>query len=210
MRFRSTLIPAALLSAALVLTGCGGDSQSPGTSGHDMGSMNENTPTPSITATPAAGEHNAADVTFATNMIGHHAQAIEMADMAAEQASKSEIRELASRIKAAQAPEINQMSGWLTGWGEPVPDTSTSGGGMTMGEDGMMTEEEMTALHEATGEDFDRMWLEMMIRHHQGAVAMATTEQKSGSNADAKDVAQKIITSQQAEIEEMQQLRAGG
>ena len=206
MRFRSTVIPAALLSAVLVLTGCGGDSQTPG---HDMGSTNKNTATPSMIATPAAGEHNAADIAFATNMIPHHAQAIEMSDMAAEQAHNAEVKELASKIKAAQAPEINQMSGWLTGWGEPVPDTSMSGGGMGMDGD-MMTEEEMSALHEASGTDFDRMWLEMMIKHHQGAVAMATTELKSGSNADAKDLAQNIITSQKAEIEEMQQLRGGG
>ena len=205
MRFRSTVIPAALLSAALVLTGCGGDSEIPG---HDMGSMNENTPTPSMTATPATGEHNAADIAFATNMIPHHAQAIGMSDMAAEQANEAEVRELASRIKAAQAPEINQMSGWLTGWGEPVPDTSMPGGGMAMGGD-MMTKEEMSALHEATGDDFDRMWLKLMIKHHQGAVAMATSELKSGSNADTKDLAQKIITGQMAEIEEMQQLQSG-
>lgn len=97
------------------------------------------------------------------------------------------------------------MSGWLTGWGQPVPDTTSSMGGMDMG-DGMMTDADMKKLDAATGAAFDRIWLQMMIKHHQGAVTMATTELKSGSNAEAKTLAQSIISSQTAEIAQMQKL----
>jgi len=128
-----------------------------------------------------------------------------MAEMAATNATNTEVKTLAASIKAAQAPEITQMSGWLTGWAQPVPDTTMGNGGMAMG-DGMMTDAEMTKLSHATGPAFDRMWLQMMIKHHQGAVAMATTELASGSNGDAKKLAQAIITSQKAEITTMQKL----
>lgn len=203
---RLSTLPAAVLALALFVTACGGPNDSGATQpGHDMGSMST-TPTPSASSvgTPAAGAHNEADVTFATAMIPHHAQAIAMADMATSKATNAEVRDLASTIKAAQAPEIAQMSGWLTGWGEPVPDPAGASG-MAMG-DGMMSDAEMTKLHEADGTAFDRMWLQMMIKHHQGAVAMAATEVKSGSNADAKNLAQSIMTSQKAEIVKMQQL----
>jgi len=208
---RSTL-PAALLALALALTACGGsnDTTSSSTSSampsHDMGSMTSTTATPSASAgtgTPATGAHNDADVAFSTGMIPHHAQAVTMADMAATMATNADVKTLAATIKAAQAPEINQMSGWLTGWGQPVPDTTM--GGMNMG-DGMMTDAEMSQLGKATGAAFDRMWLQMMIKHHQGAVAMAKTELRSGSNADAKKLAEAIITSQTAEITKMQEL----
>ncbi len=210
---RSTL-PAAVLALALALTACGGsnDTTSSPTSSampsHDMGSMTSTSATPSASAgtgTPAMGAHNDADVAFATGMIPHHAQAVTMAEMAASKATNAEVKTLAATIKAAQAPEITQMSGWLTGWGQPVPDTTMGGSSMNMG-DGMMTDAEMSQLGKTTGAAFDRMWLQMMIKHHQGAVAMATTELKSGSNAEAKKLAQAIITSQQAEITRMQKL----
>ncbi len=208
---RSTL-PAAVLALALGLTACGGSNDTtsaPSSSAmpsHDMGSMTSTTPTPSTdVGSPAAGAHNDADVAFATGMIPHHAQAVTMAEMAATKATNTDVKTLAASIKAAQAPEITQMSGWLTGWVQPVPDTAMGHGGMAMG-DGMMTDAEMTELSKATGPAFDRMWLQMMIKHHQGAVAMATTELASGSNGDAKKLAQAIITSQKAEIATMQKL----
>jgi len=205
---RSTL-PAALLTVALVATACGGSNDPAGTTAmpsHDMNSMSTPMASSSTTGTPATGNHNDADVTFATGMIPHHAQAVVMADMAKSNASNAQVKELAVTIKAAQTPEITTMSGWLTGWGKPVPTTS-SHNGMSMG-DGMMTDAEMNQLDAATGVSFDRMWLQMMIRHHEGAIAMATTELKTGSNAEAKQLAQSIITSQKAEITRMHTLEA--
>lgn len=213
MRTRSLAIPAALLTAALTLAGCGSNSPNSASTGssasptHDMSTMGgmdtaTTSPTP---GTPAAGAHNDADVSFATGMIPHHAQAVTMADMAAKKATNAEVKKLATAIKAAQSPEITQMSGWLKGWGQPVPDTTSSMGGMDMG-NGMMTDADMKKLDAASGAAFDRMWLQMMIKHHQGAVTMATTELTAGSNADAKMLAQNIITSQKTEITQMQKL----
>jgi uncharacterized protein (DUF305 family) len=159
---------------------------------------------PNASATPAVGAHNQADITFATEMIPHHRQAVQMADMALTQATKADVKTLAQAIKAAQDPEIVQMSGWLAGWQQPIPSSSTSGmGGMDHTGTGMMSDADMTSLSKATGAAFDRMWVSMMIRHHQGAVSMATTEQSAGQNPDAKKLAQSIITSQTAQITQL-------
>lgn len=212
-------VPAGVLAGAVVLAGCGSSS-----SGHDMGSMSGSSSSSSSAAAGAAGSspststgtsttHNDADVTFATNMIQHHAQAIAMADLAATKASSDRVKQLATAIKAAQGPEIKTMSAWLTGWGKPVPDTSMAAmghdmSGMSGSMPGMMTSKEMEQLAAASGTAFDRLWLTMMIRHHQGAVATAKTQLSSGSNADAKSLAQQVITTQQQEITTMQGLLA--
>ena len=108
------------------------------------------------------------------------------------------------------------MSGWLIGWGQPVPATDghdmsqmgASGSATTSGSDpgagdGMMSDQEMRQLSNTTGPSFDRMWLQLMIRHHQGAVATAQTELAAGTNPDAKKLAQTIIDGQTAEIRTM-------
>ncbi|MCW2540029.1 MAG: lipoprotein [Frankiales bacterium] len=156
------------------------------------------------TSTPAVVAHNQADITFATQMIAHHRQAVQMADMALTQATNADVKTLAQAIKAAQDPEIVQMYGWLAGWQQPIPSSSTSGmGGMDHTGTGMMSDADMTSLGNATGAAFDRMWVSMMIRHHQGAVSMATTEESIGQNPDAKKLAQSIITSQTAQITQL-------
>jgi uncharacterized protein (DUF305 family) len=160
---------------------------------------------PSLSATPAVGAHNAADIAFATEMIPHHGQAVQMADMALAQATNAGVKTLARAIKAAQDPEIVEMSGWLAGWQQPVPSSSSTSsmGGMDHAGTGMMSDADMTSLGNATGAAFDRMWVSMMIRHHQGAVSKATTEQATGQNPDAKKLAQSIITSQTAQITQL-------
>lgn len=155
-------------------------------------------------AATSAEDHNAVDVTFATDMIPHHRQAVEMADLAATRAENPEVLQLAEEIAGAQEPEIETMSGWLEEWGEPLPDDM---GGMDMGGmPGMMSEERMQGLEEANGLAFDAMFLQMMIEHHKGAIEMSRTELTDGQNPEAKKLAQAIIDAQQAEITEMQQL----
>ncbi len=152
----------------------------------------------------AAADHNAADVTFATEMIPHHRQAVEMAEMASTRASSPEVLQLAEDIAGAQEPEIETMTEWLESWGEPVPEAmgGMDHGGMT----GMMSEEQMQALEAATGAAFDRMFLEMMIEHHTGAIQMAQTEQSDGQYAEAIELARQIEDAQRAEIETMEHL----
>ncbi|MEO3936554.1 DUF305 domain-containing protein [Dermatophilaceae bacterium Soc4.6] len=148
-------------------------------------------------------------------MIPHHTQAVTMAAMATTAATTADVRTLAAAISAAQAPEIQTMSGWLAGWGAPVPETAAGAPGMAgmsgMGEgtsDGMMTDQQMSDLGSATGLAFDRMWRQLMISHHQGAVAMSTTELSAGENPEAKALAQSIIDGQSTEITTMERLLA--
>jgi len=157
--------------------------------------------------------HNSADVAFATDMIPHHAQAIEMADMALTRAEDTDVIDLAGQIKAAQDPEIEAMSGWLEAWGEEVPDLGDDMSGMDhdmSGMDdsmpGMMSESDMQGLADSSGAAFDRMWLTMMIEHHEGAISMAETELSDGKSAEAKSLADDIIEGQQAEVTTMQGL----
>lgn len=151
---------------------------------------------------------------FAQQMIPHHQQAIEMAKLADGRAADPEIKKLATAIEKAQDPEINTMKGWLTSWGKPLPSSSSSMGdmpGMDHGSDasgmpGMMSDKDMSDLKAAKGKEFDKKFAQLMIGHHQGAVAMAEDEQKNGDNADAKKLADAVITAQTAEIEQMNKI----
>ena len=221
-----TTLRLTLAAAAIAVTGLAGCSNNDMSDmpGMDQGSGSPAVTTPSTSAgpstastptsgtptsgNPAAGPHNDADVMFATMMIPHHQQAIEMSGMIlAKQDITAEVTELAQQIKAAQGPEISQMSGWLAGWGEnPSPmtmDHDMGGGGMG---DGMMTQAEMDALEQADGDGAARLFLKGMIKHHQGAITMAQKELVEGQNSEAKQLAQQIIDDQKAEITTMNQL----
>lgn len=181
---------------AVALAACGGDSKSDSTV---------------VASSPAVGAaFNDADVMFAQGMIPHHEQAIEMADIALDPnvGAGADVRDLATRIKAGQDPEIALMVGWLTAWGQPLTMDMSDGHDMSSME-GMMSVEEMDLLETLTGAEFDRMWLDMMIRHHQGAIAMASTVKANGSNSDVLALAERVITAQQGEITEMEALLAG-
>jgi uncharacterized protein (DUF305 family) len=196
---------AAPLALSIALAGCGGDEGS-----NESG-------TAAVTSAAAAQDtneqHNDADVTFAQSMIPHHAQALSMADLALQKAESADVRRVAEQIQVAQVPEIETMTTWLTNWGEDVPATSRDhsaehGGHSDMTGDmpGMTTDEEMAQLEESSGAEFDRMFLEMMVRHHQGAIEMAATEQDDGENVEAVALAQEIEASQAQQVTEMQTL----
>jgi len=154
--------------------------------------------------------HNDQDVAFATDMIPHHAQAVEMADLAADRAGSQDVKDLAENISAAQGPEIEQMSAWLEAWGEEVPDTAGGMEGMEGMEDmpGMMSSADMESLETASGAEFDEMFLSMMVEHHQGAIEMAQTEQSEGENPEAIDLAETIEETQTEEMSSMEDLLA--
>ena len=159
------------------------------------------------TAASEAADHNQADIAFLQGMIPHHTQAIEMSDLALERSENPEVVDLAERIKAAQGPEIEQMEALLGTWGAEAP---SGGGGEHGGEHGggggMLSTDELSQLAEAEGAEFNRLYLEGMIAHHQGAVASSETELAQGESAEAKELAQEIIDAQEAEIAEMEQL----
>lgn len=161
-------------------------------------------------------EHNSADVTFAQDMIQHHAQALAMVNLTANRSLDPDFTALTAQIREAQVPEIETMVDWLREWEETVPETSNDHEHADMGtmpegmEDmpGAMSADEMSRLEAAADADFSRIWLEMMIRHHDGAIEMAEAEQAQGRFAPAVDLAKSISESQSAEINEMKALLA--
>jgi uncharacterized protein (DUF305 family) len=208
---RRVALAAVSVTAALLLAACGEDGGSSHEGGHGSSSSapSSSAPSSSPSASAAADAHNAQDVSFAQGMIPHHRQALEMAKLATDRASSDRVEDLAARIEKAQDPEIRTMSGWLTSWGEEVPAGSMPGmdhSGGHSGMPGMMTDKDMADLEKASGEDFDSMFLTMMIEHHEGAVDMAETEKKSGRYDPATTMADDIITAQTAEITEMNRL----
>lgn len=198
MTTRKTLIGSALAATTLVLAlaGCGGNT------GSGQGAS-----TPGGAAT-GRSDHDQADVDFAQQMIPHHSQAVEMAGLVAGRTGNAKVIDLAGRIRQAQEPEIRQMTGWLTAWGSQPAMPGMNLPGMTM--PGMMGDADLGRLRAATGTQFDTMWLHLMTQHHQGAIDMSRTELAQGGNADAKALAQKIITAQQAEITEMKGMLTPG
>jgi uncharacterized protein (DUF305 family) len=119
-----------------------------------------------------------------------------------------EVVDLATRIKGAQDPEVELMTGWLTAAGKSVMMDTSDGHDMSS-MDGMMTAGQMDAMAAMTGSEFDQMWLEMMIAHHEGAISQSDTVKTDGSNADVLALADQIITAQQGEITEMKSLLEG-
>ena len=183
-----------VVAASVALAACGSDG------------------TTQLTATsstvPAQASFGDADVAFAQGMIPHHSQAVDMAALALKQSSNPAILDLAARIQGAQDPEITQMRGWLTTWGQQEMTADMEG--MDMGSvDGMMDDTEMGALSDATGPAFDALFVDMMIRHHQGAIAMAKTVLADGAEPHVRALAEAIITAQEGEITEMQALDVG-
>ena len=160
--------------------------------------------------------YDAADATFAREMIPHHRQAVLMSDMAADRTENPQVLELAEEISAGQGPEIATMTALLEAWGENLPGDGMGDGmdmadGMDMGDGmagmaGMMTPEEMADLEAGRGESFDRMFLQMMVAHHEGAIEMAQTELEAGVNPEALQLAEDISSAQRSEIERMQDL----
>ena len=140
---------------------------------------------------------SADDQMFAAMMIPHHEQAIQMSELALLNTTNPEILALATEIKAAQGPEIEQMKSWGS-------SKMGSHAGHMMDE-GMLTDDEMAQLKEARGAEFDRLFLEGMIKHHQGAIQMADMIIDS-VNEEAALLGKNIVDSQSAEIERMRQL----
>ncbi|MFG2718959.1 DUF305 domain-containing protein [Streptomyces sp. NPDC048416] len=200
---------------AVALTACGSSGGS--TSGHPATpGMHHGPATASSSGGVRSGDpYNDADVTFAQQMIPHHRQALQMARLADGRATDPEVKNLATAIAKGQNPEINTMEGWLKAWGKPLPSASSSMGdmpGMHHGSDGSsampgtMSDQDMSELASAKGEDFDKDFARLMIGHHQGAVTMAKDEQKNGDNPDAKRLAGNVIAAQNAEIEQMNKI----
>jgi uncharacterized protein (DUF305 family) len=157
-----------------------------------------------------ATAHNAKDVEFAANMIPHHQQALTMTELARTKNTNDKVRELAETIEGGQHPEVVTMNQWLRRWGEPQVDNSShvSMHGDDHAMNGMLTDSEMSALRSADGAEFDRLFLQGMIKHHQGAIDMCDQEKSAGSARDAKRLAAVMSTTQKVEIDTMRKLQS--
>ncbi|MET9881847.1 DUF305 domain-containing protein [Streptomyces sp. NPDC006430] len=206
------------VAAGLVLTGPGG------AGAHPAGSPTVTTTTTTTTTPttpPQTERHNQADVTFAQRMIPHHRQAVMMTAMVESHGASDQVKALAERMEKVQKSEIETMTGWLRAWGEKVPVGMGGMGytgempGMGHGDDdftgpGMMNDEDLRRIDRAEGNAFDTMFLTRMIEHHEGAIAMAKTEQQRGAYGPAKALADAIVTSQTAEIAQMRAMLGAG
>jgi len=139
------------------------------------------------------------ELMFASMMIPHHSQAVTMSELALANSTNPEITSLATAIRDAQAPEIKQMQSWL----DQSDYSGTHAGHMDMG--GMLSDEELAELSTAKGSSFDRLFLEGMIAHHEGAIDMLSMI-KNSTNSEVKKLYADILTGQSAEIKTMKAL----
>ncbi|MFI6814743.1 DUF305 domain-containing protein [Nonomuraea sp. NPDC050328] len=162
---------------------------------------------PGRTATPgerlaSSREPVAADVRFAEGMIPHHRQALDMAGLAAGRTGSKPVRALAERIALTQEPEIRLLTEWLAALGRaPGAHGHTSGQAY-----GMASEEQLAALRAARGREFDRLFVELMIKHHEGAMKMAEEELAAGNDHRMLMIARDVYTDQGIEVARMRAL----
>ena len=162
------------------------------------------TPGTTGSSSSASASFNKADVSFATDMAGHHQQAVEMSQMLLDKSDiDPRVVTLAEEIKAAQGPEIKKMKSWLSDWGQK----SDSMSGMDMGGT-LMSDADMNDLKSSTGLAASKLFLTQMTVHHKSALVMAKTEVDSGKNADAVTLAKNIISTQTTEITTMSDILA--
>jgi uncharacterized protein (DUF305 family) len=155
---------------------------------------------------PAGARYTEADVRFMQGMIAHHAQAIHMSRMAPTRGGSPRLMRFAQKIDMSQAGEIVLMQEWLRANGQVAPDTSAW---RTMTMHGMLTAEELAKLEAARGPAFDRLFLEYMIRHHEGALKMVAdlfATPRAGQDVDVSVLANDVESTQTAEIGLMRQM----
>ncbi|MFT7841686.1 DUF305 domain-containing protein [Saccharothrix sp. BKS2] len=150
-----------------------------------------------------------ADVTYVAKMIGHHRQALEMSALAPERAGDETVKGLASRIHDSQGPEIAGMEQWQRDYAEDATAHGHGGGVPEVDHStmpGMASAADLAALEAARGADFDRLFLRLMIAHHEGAIEMAVELLSSGSDVRVEEMANDVVVTQTDEIERMKAL----
>ncbi|MFC7500452.1 DUF305 domain-containing protein, partial [Nocardioides sp. GCM10030258] len=154
------------------------------------------------------------DIAFMQMMIPHHAQALTMSKLARTRAESPAVKSIARRILAAQRPEILTMAAWLENKGVAVPSAKDDPADFDHGEHGhdtmhgMLTDAQLKALRNADGAEFDRLFLEGMIQHHEGAITMADAVATGGTDVQVTEIASEIVIGQGAEIDRMKALLA--
>ncbi len=155
---------------------------------------------------PNADAYGDADVAFVTDMVGHHAQALEMAELAPTRAQDPRVKLLAGRIAAGQGPEIDVMQAWLRQHGLPEAELD-AGHDSHQDMPGMASPEDLTRLVAARGLAFDRLFLQLMSEHHRGALKMAD-DAVGASHPVVTELVNDVSATQSVEIDRMQQVLA--
>ncbi|MFD7793537.1 DUF305 domain-containing protein [Streptomyces sp. NPDC059759] len=203
---RTSLVVASLAVAALALAGCdsGSDAKSASAGGPSVIAPGKPGEAAETLSAKEADERrsdddtpNAADLAYARMMITHHTQALRMTELAPDRAESGAVRRIAGRIAAAQGPEITTMKSWLkahdgAGTGHDHADMP-----------GMATKAQLAELRAADGSAFDRLFLRLMISHHDGAITMATDVKAQGNNIQIEEMADDVIAQQTSEISRM-------
>ncbi|MEV0699220.1 DUF305 domain-containing protein [Saccharopolyspora sp. NPDC050389] len=203
---------AALLLAVGALAGCATEQASPpvvlpGAPGDE----------PQVVASAAPERSTPVDVEadYVRMMIAHHQQAVEMTALSPERVQNPKVRALSERIGGAQGPEIGSMQGWLAtrGLDEQTGHSGHGSHGEHSGQDhasmpGMATPEQLEQLKNSRGADFDRLFLQLMIAHHEGALTMATDVLANGLDEQVHAMAQDVLVTQQDEINTMRSLQS--
>lgn len=201
------------LVAAGLLAGCSTEEAPPPTNSAPVivpGKPGEEASTiPPGKATPLEEEGpNDADVAFVRDMIVHHGQAVELADLAPNRAASDQVKGLADRIADTQRPEIDALNRWLELHGMPTVDPNAHGAAHE-GMPGMATEDQLQALREARGAAFDSMFLKLMVTHHEGALTMVEDIRRHGVNVRLQEIADDVAVAQADEIHRMQRMLGG-
>jgi uncharacterized protein (DUF305 family) len=187
--------------AAFVLSACGSSEAKPSGQTGDSAAMPGMT---GMNQPPAAGKEasfNEADVAFAQMMIPDHQMTAKMAQLAKQKASGKELKSLAGQMLEGQQENVTILQGWLKTWGKPA---SADMAGMSM--PGAMSDKDMTMLKSMKGMNFDMMFAQMMVKHHEGSIQMAKDEQAKGASKEAKAMAASMIETEQAEVEQLRKL----
>ena len=218
---KGLLVPSLLLTLALVCAGCNTGSGEPESQGETApnivqpGAPGEGTRTltPEELEKLEQTEYTESDVRFMQGMIQHHAQALRMTDLVPTRSQRQRIKLLAKRIDLSQQAEIDLMRNWLEARNEAAPELHrihghAHGAGMGRRMPGMLTEAQLKRLAAVRGDIFDRLFLQGMIRHHQGAVTMVTDLYAGGAGAESEidAFARSVDADQQIEIDRMERL----
>ncbi len=200
---RKTATAVIAVVAAVTLAGCGGASDRRDGGGTEAASPEA----PVITGEPAG--YNAADITFANTVIPHHKQAIALSALVPDRSADPELTALASRIAATAQPEINILNVFLVQWNQTPQMGIAAESGLEPTMPGKVDDATMARLKSLRGPEFDRLWLQSMIGHHQGAVVIARSEIANGDNVDAVAMAKTLVATQEAEIGQMKKMLEG-
>jgi uncharacterized protein (DUF305 family) len=190
----------AVIALVVALAGCTAEPDAPPIIAPDTPGGSARTLAPSEASGAVTAPPNDADLQNVAMMIVHHEQALAMTRFAPDRAQNETVKGLADRIRYSQEPEIGAMKQWQRTFN--VVGGHEDHGSMP----GMATQDQLNALGAARGKDFDRMFLELMIKHHEGAIKMATDVRAAGSNVQVEEMADDVVATQSDEINRMKAL----